>query len=151
MTYQEALVPLIEDAYGDLFKSAERLGDKISYKAAETNRTPLEVLIECATVPGFLAPTIRNRALAPMDAEKPHEESGLDSVEACRTHFNSVKEDLYDAIRSFPAEELLNTIETPWGTFTWRDFIAYAYWNPMYHFGQIAYVQMIHGDTEMGF
>jgi hypothetical protein len=152
MTYQEALPALIEEAYGDLFKNAERLGpDKLHYKAADSNRTPLEMLIECATVPPFLAQVIRDRAMPANIGEEPHDNSGFDSVESCKAMFESVKEDLFAAIRNFPGDKLLETIETPWGTFTWRDFMAYAYWNPMYHCGQLAYIQMIHGDTAMDF
>lgn len=149
MTYQEALPALIEDAYIELFKNAERIGDKLGYKAAESNRTPMEMLVECSTSPQFLAQVIRDRVM-PGDMGEPSF-PGLTSIEACRAHFDSVKGEMFDAIRNFPGDQLLNTIETPWGTFTWRDFMAYAYWNPMYHVGQLAYIQMIHGDTAMDF
>jgi hypothetical protein len=75
----------------------------------------------------------------------------LETVAACKAHYESVKGGLFEAIRGFPGDKLLDTIETPWGTFTWRDFMSYAYWNPMYHVGQLAYIQMIHGDTAMDF
>lgn len=150
MTYLEALPALIEDAYRELFKNAARIEGKLDFKAAETNRTPIEMLVECATVPQFLAPTIRNRAL-PAEMGEPHATNGLETIEACKKHFDSVKGELFEAIRSFPESKLEETIDTPWGTFTWRDFMAYAYWNPMYHVGQLAYIQMMHGDTAMDF
>jgi hypothetical protein len=151
MTYQEALVPLIEAAYDDLFKNAERLGDKLQYKASETTRTPMEMVIECATVPPFLAQVVQDRAMPAEVPSEPHDSSGLETVAACKAHYESVKGGLFEAIRGFPGDKLLDTIETPWGTFTWRDFMSYAYWNPMYHVGQLAYIQMIHGDTAMDF
>lgn len=150
MTYQEALPDLIDEAYNELFKNAERIKDKLDYKAAESNRTPMEMLVECATVPPSLAKTIRARAM-PNDAGEMHATDGLDSIEACRSYYESVKGELFEAIRSFPEEMLTQDIATPWGTFKWRDFMAYAYWNPMYHTGQLAYIQMIHGDTSMDF
>lgn len=150
MTYQEALPTLVEDAYRELWKNAERLGDKLDYKAAETTRTPLAMLVECATMPPFLAQVIRDRRLPENMSDSPNVE-GLDSVATCKAHFESVKQPLYDAIAAFPGDKLLETIDTPWGTFTWRDFMAYAYWNPMYHVGQMAYIQMIHGDVAMDF
>lgn len=149
MQYQEALSALIEDAYTELFKNAERLKDHLNYKAAETNRTPIDMLRECSTMPPFLAGVIKDRAL-PADMT-PHATEGLDSVEACKAHYESVKEQMLEAVRNFPSDKLMETIETPWGIFTWRDFMAYAYWNPMYHVGQMAYIQMIHGDTAMDF
>lgn len=150
MTYQEALIPLIEDAYNDLFKNAQRIADKLDYKAAPTCRTPLDMVVECVTSPHFLAPTIANRALAPMDEES-YANHGITSLEAAQAAWEAAKPSLYAAIREFPSDQLEVPIETPWGTFPWRDFIAYCYWNPMWHAGQLAYIQTIHGDTDMSF
>lgn len=146
MKYTDALPDLIEGAYKELFEAADKVA--LDYKAAESNRTPLEMIVECATVPGFLAPTIRALAMPPMDGPMPTFDH-LKTVDDCRQHFDSVKADLYDAIRAFPQERIMEKIATPWGTFTWVEFMSYAYWNPMYHYGQIAYIQMIHGDTSM--
>ncbi|QYK56562.1 MAG: hypothetical protein KF733_03560 [Fimbriimonadaceae bacterium] len=146
MTYQDALARLIENAYDELFTNAEKLKDNLDYKAAESNRTPRQMLVECATVPPFLAETLKNRALASMDGE---EGSASMSIEEAKAHYESVKGALLDAVRNFPADKLEEKIETPWGTFAWYEFMSYAYWNPMYHVGQMAYIQMIHGDTSM--
>ena len=145
MLYTNALVDLIEEAYKELWENAEKLEGKLDYKAGEKNRTPMEMLVECATVPGFLAPALENQALPPMDGE--HPDAGLKTIADCKAHFESVKGSLYDAIKNFPQDKLGDTIETPWGTFTWMSFMAYCYWNPMYHVGQLGYIQMIHGDT----
>jgi hypothetical protein len=150
MKYVHALPPMIEEAYQDLFKNAEQLGDRLDYKASPTCRTPLELVRECATSPTFLAATIRDRKLAAMD-ESTWENNSLTSLEACRDAWEAAKGDLFGAIEGFPDDLLLSEIETPWGTFKWRDFIAYAYWNPMWHAGQLAYIQTIHGDTDMHF
>lgn len=149
MRYQDTLVRLIEDAYIELFKNGERLGDKLNYKASETTRTPLEMMVECVTNPPFLGKTIADRAMAPFDESATYPD--LTSVEACKAHYESVKGTMLEAIRSFPDDKLMEEIATPWGTFKWYDFMAYAYWNPMYHVGQMAYIQMIHGDTAMDF
>ena len=152
MRYLDALPPMIEDAYAELFKNAEALGDKLNYKASDTTRTPLELVQECATMPGMLAQTIRDRKMsdatsgAMEDAPQPEPPATLD---ACRAAYEAGKGELFDAIRAFPDDQLEVPFETPWGTFAWRDFIAYSYWNPYYHTGQLAYVQTIHGDTEM--
>ncbi len=150
MQYLTALLPLIDDAYSDLFKNAEKLADKLNYKASETTRTPLEMVVECVTSPMFLAQTIKDKALAPMD-ESTWEKPGFESLDQCKTAWQEVKPLLFEAIENFPEELLLEEIVTPWGTFAWRDFIAYCYWNPMWHAGQMAYIQMIHGDVEMQF
>ncbi|MBL8059610.1 MAG: hypothetical protein JNK63_02710 [Chthonomonas sp.] len=145
MLYTDALIDLIEEAYSELWENATKLEGKLDFKPSDSNRTPMEMLVECSTVPGFLAPTIRNRELASMEGDHSYPE--LKTIEACRAHFESVKGDLYDAIKSFPQDKLKDKIETPWGTFTWMSFMAYAYWNPMYHVGQLGYIQLMHGDT----
>jgi hypothetical protein len=150
MQYLDALIPLIETAYSDLFKNAAELSDKLDYKASETTRTPLQVVAECVTAPLFLAQTIKGQTLAPMNDET-WEKPGLETLAKCEAEWNSVKDELFEAIRTFPSDKLLENIETPWGTFPWRDFIAYCYWNPMWHAGQLAYIQSIHGDVEMHF
>lgn len=152
MTYQQAIVPLIEDAYKDLFKNARRLSDKLDYKVSETNRTPLQMLQECATVAAGLVPILDARAMVGSEsdwAEAEKQMASLTTIEACEAEYERNKTELLRAIADFPEERLEELIETPWGTFPWRDFIAYLYWNPMYHTGQLAYVQMIHGDAEM--
>lgn len=150
MLYTHALIPLIEEAYSDLFNQAEKLQDKLDFKASDSCRTPKEMLIECTTSPVFLAATIKNQALAPMD-EETWEKGEFESIAASKALWENVKPDLFDAIENFPSEKLLEEIVTPWGTFTWHSFMAYCYWNPMWHAGQLAYIQMIHGDTEMHF
>ncbi|MBV6459720.1 MAG: hypothetical protein HONBIEJF_02872 [Fimbriimonadaceae bacterium] len=123
MTYTEALPELIEDASREPFKNADRNKDKLDYKAGEFNRTPMEMLVECATVPASLAKTIRDQALPADMEEETHATGGFDSIEACRRHFDSTKGELYEAIRAFPDEKLGEILDTPWGNFPWRDFM----------------------------
>lgn len=153
MTYKQAIVPLIEDAYHNLFSNADALGDKLEYKASETTRTPLALVVECVQSPKMLAAALDHRGM-PADIEGDYpkyeeEAKALTDVASCRAYYESYKQDLFASIERFPEELLPVDVETPWGTFPWRDFIAYLYWNPMYHTGQLAYVQMIHGDGEM--
>jgi hypothetical protein len=150
MLYTQALPKLIEEAYGDLFKQADALKDRLDFKAAESNRTPLEMVVECVTSPMFLADTIKNQALAPMD-EETWEKPGFESLEQCKAAWDEAKPALFEAIQNFPSEKLEEQIVTPWGTFSWYSFMAYCYWNPMWHAGQLAYIQMMHGDTDMHF
>ena len=153
MTYQQAIIPLIEDAYKNLFANAEPLADKLDYKPSDAARTPLQLLQECTTAPAMLAQTIRAGEM-PKDMDMSEEATaetykGLTDISACRERWESTKEDTFAAIREFPQARLQEKIETPWGTFPWFDFISYLYWNPMWHAGQLSYIQTIHGDSEM--
>ena len=131
MTYQQAIVPLIEDAYDNLFANAEPLSDKLDYKPSEAARTPLQLLQECVTAPAMLARTIRagkmpeDTDLSEEGAAKAYE--GLTDVASCRERWESTKEDTFAAIREFPEGKLQEKIETPWGTFPWFDFTAAAF------------------------
>ncbi|RYG30577.1 hypothetical protein EON81_24670 [bacterium] len=153
MTYQQAILPLIEDAYKNLFGNADALAGKLDYKASETTRTPLELVVECVQSPKMFIEVFRAGRM-PEDVNAEYEKSiedakRLTDVAACRAEYESYKADLFEAITSFPEARLAEDIETPWGTFPWRDLIAYLYWNPMWHAGQLSYIQTIHGDTEM--
>ncbi|CAN5601515.1 hypothetical protein BH11ARM2_BH11ARM2_38310 [soil metagenome] len=53
------------------------------------------------------------------------------------------------AVLEFPSELLNEKIETPWGIFTWTQFLSYLYWKPMWHSGQLAYIGLMHGDKRM--
>ena len=153
MTYQQAIIPLIEDAYKTLFSNAEALSDKLDYKPSEAARTPLELVVECVQSPKMLAGILRAGKM-PEDANAEYEASmeeakSLTSIEACRAEYEAHRGEIFDAIRGFPEDRLAEDVETPWGTFPWRDFIGYMYWNPMWHAGQLSYIQTIHGDSEM--
>ncbi|RYG29153.1 hypothetical protein EON81_27220 [bacterium] len=153
MTYQQALVPLIQDAYKTLFTNADSLAGHLDYKAAETTRTPIELVVECVTAPTMLAKILRAGRMVedvPDDLETSTVE-GLTDVASCRAYWETKKDEVFGAIADFPEERLEEPIETPWGTFPWRDLIAYLYWNPMWHAGQLSYIQTIHGDTAVRF
>lgn len=147
MTVTEALPLQIDDAYERLFTSAERLADKLDYRAGPQNRSVLELLRECVTMPGFLAPMLIDRKLPPMDGSP--DQSHLTDVAACRAEWTGNREALFAAIRAFPHDALGETVDTPWGTFTWLQMLDYAQWNVNYHAGQLAYVELTHGITEM--
>lgn len=55
---------------------------------------------------------------------------------------------LAEAILAVPDEETGDDIESPWGRYTLADCCLHAYWNMVYHEGQINYVQTLYGDTE---
>jgi uncharacterized damage-inducible protein DinB len=56
--------------------------------------------------------------------------------------------ELAAAILAVPEEETGDAIETQWGPYTLADCCLHAYWNMVYHEGQINYVQTLYGDTE---
>jgi hypothetical protein len=149
MTFQEALVTQIDDAYSDVWKYAEMIEDHLDYKPSETTRTPLQILQEVATIPTGLTGIISTLKLPETFEEDPSLYENLTSIAACKEFFEAHVGPLKEAVLAFPSEKLTDSIDTPWGTFTWVQFLSYLYWNPMWHAGQLAYIGLIHGDSRM--
>ena len=149
MTFQEALVTQIDDAYSDVWKYAEMIEDHLDYKPSEATRTPLQLLQEVATMVDSLTGIIIDRKMPETFEDNTELYAGLTSIAACQEYYDSKVEALKAAILAFPSNKLTDTIETPWGTFTWVQFMSYLYWNPMWHAGQLAYIGLIHGDNRM--
>ena len=56
--------------------------------------------------------------------------------------------ELATAIESVPDGDMSGAIETPWGPYPLPQCCLHAYWNMVYHEGQINYVQTLYGDFE---
>lgn len=145
MDFISTYVPLISNAYLELFKQAAHLENMLDYRASRTCRSPKELLLECVSLPTYATLALNSRELPPLD-ESDWVYKQFESLDSSRADWEAVKPDFLKAIERFPTEKLLEEVKSPWGTFSWRDFIAYCYWNPMWHAGQLAYIQMIHGD-----
>jgi hypothetical protein len=148
MDFSSTFVPLISNAYEELFKQAAAIEHRLEYRASRTCRSPKELLLECVSLPTYATLALNSRELPPLDQFN-WAYKGFDSIESSQADWKAVKPDLFKAIEGFPSEKLVEEVKTPWGTFPWRDFIAFCYWNPMWHAGQMAYIQMIHGDEKM--
>ena len=88
---------------------------------------------------------VKNQAAPGMSTGFPDQPKDLAELE--EKHRKAAKE-LAAAVAAFPAEKLSDELELPWGTMSFLQCIGYAYWNMMYHYGQIGYIQTMYGDTE---
>lgn len=154
MTYQEAIVELIQGAAADLFRSARTMPqDKLEWKPAETSRSPLELVQEIVQTTGWTTIILNNRGLPDLgedpESDARDERKAWATLDACETELNNRTPALFEAIQNFPVDQLKETVDLPWGTMSWLQVIDYAYWNIRYHDGQIQYVQTMYGDTEM--
>lgn len=145
MDFASTIVPLISNAYGELFKQAAVLEGMLDYRASKTCRSPKEMLLECVSLPTYATIALNSRELPPLD-DFNWAYLEFESIESSQADWETVKPKLFKAIEGFPPDKLLEEIKSPWATSCWRDFIAYCSWNPMWHAGQLAYIQMIHGD-----
>jgi hypothetical protein len=53
-----------------------------------------------------------------------------------------------DAIQSVSEDQTAEEIQTPWGGYSLARCCLHAYWNMVYHEGQINYIQTLYGDFE---
>ena len=137
MTYQTAMVHLIDEAGKSLFRTLHGTPEeKLIWKPAETSRHALALTEECIAMLGFTAHLLNHRVL-PEDMNMEWGKDGWKSVAEYEAAFQVRQKDFTEAVMAFPSEDLEKTIELPWATQTYIDTIAYPYWSTQYHCGQI--------------
>ncbi len=153
-TVQQLAAKLTQDATDSLARIVKATpADKQEWKPLDEGRTVLSQLQECATAPVFFAKILRDRAVPPME-EGAFERAlaELDTVEKALAALDVNTADLLGVMGAFPDEQLAATIVMPWGggmPMTFEQLLFMTYWNVVYHYGQIAYIQTLYGDREM--
>ena len=117
-------------------------------------RSVLSQLVECATLPFFFTSLLAGQ---PMDLSSPETqakrkdlEASITSVDTAEAVSNQSHEALFAAIAALPESKLEEKCPVPWNPdTTFADVVFFAYWNLVYHIGQINYIQLLLGDTEM--
>jgi uncharacterized damage-inducible protein DinB len=148
-TLQDFLAAATLKASADLTTAFLRLPeDKRAWSPAETARTALDMVVECALLNGYSASLIKSR-------EWSNETFGLYGAEKAALMakgWDAVAEALQSntasavaAIREAPDADLAEPIVMPWQTQSLAEVLAYCYWNMSYHEGQINYLASILG------
>lgn len=155
-TMQEQAIKMTKEAMTGLFRTARHVpADKINeWQPMGEARSVLAQLIECAGVPYFFASVLKGE---PMDLSSPEGQAKRKQLEASITSIETAEEValrshevLYAAIRQVPDSALDEIRPMPWNpNTTAADVMFFAYWNLVYHIGQINYIQLMLGDTEM--
>ena len=155
-TLQEQAIKMTKEAEGSLFRAARHVPEdkRDEWKPLGEARSVLSQLVECATVPYFFASVL---AGAPMDLSSPEAqakrrelEASITSVESAEAVSKKAHELLFKAIAEVPDSDLDAKRPMPWDpSTTAADVMFFAYWNLVYHIGQINYIQLMLGDTEM--
>ena len=121
--------------------------DKRNWKPMGTGRTVNDLLMECILVNLKWAATLRNRAYTRVGSEIAEPLRGISAdSQSLIDHLNQSTAELIDAIRSVRDDELVEMIKTPFGSYSLADCCLIAYWNSVYHEGQINYIQTLYGD-----
>ena len=148
MLYNDALTEMYNDGLENLWRTVKATPeDKMEWAPAPDARTARALLEEIVMTTGFSTGLIVTGAMGPMDdapADSP--KKTLAQLEA---EHRAASIELLKTIKEFPDARLQETVDLPWGTMTMLQIIWYPYWNLMYHWGQIAYIQTMYGDKDM--
>lgn len=153
MDYSSLVARFTLDAINELIRYAKAVpNDKQMWRPAADARSVLEILQECATLPAALAEWLRERPQSPPDPAQyaPYwaQASTLTTLEACEDALRENTERLLQVVASLSESDLNQTAVSPWGkTYTLAEGCMLHQWNLTYHLGQIAYIQLLYGDT----
>lgn len=157
MTTKDLIIKTIDRSLGDLFRSARAIpADKLDWKPAETNRSPLELLQECAQSlkwPQFMVQPHAFSGDTTEIMEKARlERESWTTVDACESAARANWEETKKFIADYPESDLDREIALPFAPdlrLSVAEILASPYWNMSYHLGQLNYVQLMYGDKEM--
>lgn len=156
MTTKELIALLNEKAIEDLFRSARAMPEeKLSWRCADTSRTVLEILQECAQSvkwPQALSSPGGGPPDADAYAKALAERESWTTVDACEKAAQDNWVEAKEYIQNYPEDDLDRRIDLPFApglTLSVAEILASPYWNMTYHLGQINFVQTMYGDREM--
>ncbi len=144
VTRQDFLANSTEQGAKNLFDALLALPEaKREWRPADTARTALDMVAECALNNGYTADMIQNRAWgAPAyDACMAiQSETAADDISDLQKLLEANTKRVAVAIRATPDDAMDVEIDTPFGIMTVAQSIAYPYWNMSYHEGQINFI-----------
>jgi hypothetical protein len=146
MNYADALEELYRSGMDTFWRNAKAMPEeKLEWQPTPDNRTARALIEEVVMTTGFSAKLISTMQV-PTDEPSKDGEKSLADLEA---EHRAAAEEYLKAVKEFPEDKLHDTIDLPWGKMTFLEVINYPYWNIMYHYGQLGYIQMMYGDKEM--
>ena len=140
-----------ERAYNNLVNDLNALDeDKAVGTPNAALRPAIKVVAECASVNGLLASlvTTGTASMPPPEAREAYF-AGITTRAEALAELEKGTQKLYEAIAAVTPDRWGETVQTPLGPMTVMGAAGFAALHMMYHDGQINYVHLLHGDTEM--
>lgn len=123
--------------------------ERRGWRPLENGRSILEQVVECSVANQKWTQILRTRIWASYSEERwQHALSELDTLEKATARLRETAQALAEAIEAIPDGEMDQSIDAPWGPYSLARCCVHAYWNMVYHEGQINYVQTLYGDFE---
>lgn len=145
MNTAETLILLFEDGLPMFTKSVEAVPEgKRDWKPAEGSRSVRQLTAEVVMMPEYVAKTLTERGVPPY--EEMVETYADMSIPRLLNRLRANAQEYYAALRAFPEAAYEETLEAPWGVWTYFQTMSYPYWNLVWHTGQINYIQTLYGD-----
>ena len=138
-------------AYDNLVNDLNALDEeKASGSPNAALRPAIKVVAECGSINGLLADlvTTGTATMPAPDARAAYYATITTRAEALAELEKGTKK-LYAAIDSVAPDRWGEMVQTPLGPMTLLGAAGFAAQHMMYHDGQINYVHLLHGDTEM--
>lgn len=154
MSFNEMAIAMTQKMVDDFFVAARAVPqDKLEWKPLDMGRSVLSLAQECAFSPTWAPDLLINRSMPDMTDEDLEAMTQFTSqwttLDECERVCRENCEKLYAVIREFPESDLQETVTIQWGTFSMAELILLQYWNMLYHYGQINYIQTLYGDFQM--
>ena len=143
----DRLIRGIESSVVELEKELLKLGEHATWSPLDKGRTAVDQVAECALITDWVAQTLEDFTLAPMDWEAyGTSKASLDTPEKALGALKPASERCIAALRQLPSEKSGDVVELPWGeNYTLGELANIVWWNNTYHNGQICYIQTLLG------
>ena len=140
-----------EWAYNNLVNDLNALDEEKAAGSPDTALRPtIKVVAECGSVNGALAELVAaGMAAMPSPDERAAYYAAITTRAEALAALETGTQKLYAAIDGVTSDRWGETVQTPLGAMTVLAAAGIAAQHMMYHDGQINYLHMLHGDTEM--
>ncbi len=138
---------MIRSSAGALGKAASELGEKFTWRPLDKGRSAHDQVLEAAGMFLLTKHMVESGTVPPMDSEQHGK-----AMEEFNTPTKALKqlEDAADllavAVTVAPADRLATVLHLPFGggmDKTIAEIVMMAYWNTVYHEGQVNYIQTL--------
>ncbi len=126
--------------------------DKHQWSPGGKARSVFDILVECAWFPQWIQYAVENRTIPSEALSETWKQNILKdnpTVESLGDFILKETKKLSAFAEQYPEAKLTEEMTFPWGTYTIAGALGFHYWNNSYHLGQINFIQLILGDTEM--
>ena len=156
--YLEHVVKLTRGATEALFRNARAMPeDKFTWQPLDEGRSAMDLVKECTMSPLWFGKILNAQTMPEFTEEEQQQGKAMQdswvTIDDCERASNEHSQMLYDAIEKFPVEALEKSIHLPFGKegfdATMAEIAMFQYWNLVYHWGQLSYIQTLYGDRDM--